>query len=125
MARQSVSIELLKTNAAYRRALARLAYFFDHPPAPGSAEDAEFEILMLMVERYESEHYVLPQPDPVAAIRFEMEQRGLEPAKLHAMLGSRQRAHEVLQKKRRLTLRQIRDLHRQLGISAEVLIQDY
>lgn len=125
MARQSVSIELLKTNAAYRRALARLAYFFDHPPGPGTAEDAEFEILMLMVERYESEHYALPQPDPVAAIRFEMEQRGLDPAKLHAMLGSRQRAHEVLQKKRRLTLRQIRDLHRQLGISAEVLIQDY
>lgn len=125
MARQSVSIELLKTNAAYRRALVRLAYFFDHPPAPGTAEDAEFEILMLMVERYESEHYALPQPDPVAAIRFEMEQRGLDPAKLHAMLGSRQRAHEVLQKKRRLTLRQIRDLHRQLGISAEVLIQDY
>ena len=125
MARQSVSIELLKTNAAYRRALARLAYFFDHPPAPGTAEDAEFEILMLMVERYESEHYALPRPDPVAAIRFEIEQRGLDPAALHALLGSRQRAHEVLQKKRRLTLRQIRDLHRQLGISAEVLIQDY
>ena len=125
MARQNVSIELLKTKAAYRRALARLAHFFDHPPVPNTSEDTEFEILMLMVERYESEHYALPRPDPVAAIRFEIEQRGLDPASLHALLGSRQRAHEVLQKKRRLTLRQIRDLHRQLGISAEVLIQDY
>ena len=125
MTRQNVSIELLRTRATYRRALARVAHLFDHPPAPNTPEDAEFEILMLMVERYEREHHALPRPDPVAAIRFEIEQRGLDAAKLHALLGSRQRAHEVLQKKRRLTLRQIRELHRQLGISAEVLIQDY
>lgn len=73
MARQSVSIELLKTKAAYRRALARLAYLFDHPPAPGTAEDAAFEILMLMVDRYESEHHAVPRPDPVAAIRVKIQ----------------------------------------------------
>lgn len=125
MAKQVVEVELIRSKAAYRRALARLAHFFDHPPATNSPDEAEFEVLMLMVERYEREHHSLPSPDPVAAIRFAIEQRGFGPAELHALLGSRQRAHEVLSRKRRLTLSQIRELHEKLGIPADVLIQEY
>ncbi len=125
MAKQVIELELIRGKAAYRRALARLAHFFDHAPATNSPEETEFEILMLMAERHEREHHALPSPDPVAAIRFAIEQRGFGPAELNALLGSRQRAHEILNRKRRLTLSQIRELHDKLGIPADVLIQDY
>jgi HTH-type transcriptional regulator/antitoxin HigA len=125
MARKTVEIELVKNEASHRRALARLASFFDKPPRAGSSEDAEFELLMLMVERYEAEHHAVPPPDPVAAIEFAIEQRGLTPRDLQAIFGSRQRVHEVLRRKRRLSMEQARALHEKLAIPAEVLIQAY
>jgi HTH-type transcriptional regulator/antitoxin HigA len=125
MARKTVEIELVKTEASYRRALARLARYFDEPPAAGSSQEAEFELLMLMVERYEAEHHAVPAPDPVAAIEFAIEQRGLTPRDLQAIFGSRQRVHEVLRRKRRLSMEQARALHEKLAIPAEVLIQAY
>ena len=94
-------------------------------PAAGSALEAEFELLMMMVERYEAEHVVVKSPDPVAAIEFAIEQRGLSPADLRDVLGSRQRVHEILQRKRRLSLEHVRALHDKLLIPADVLIQAY
>lgn len=125
MTKQIVEIELLKTEATYRRALKKLSAFFDHPPATGSALEAEFEVLMMMVERYEAEHFTVKSPDPVAAIEFAIEQRGLSPADLQQVLGSRQRVHDILRKKRRLSLEHVRGLHDKLLIPAEVLIQAY
>ena len=125
MARKTVEVELVRNEASYQRALKRLARFFDHPPKQGSSEDAEFELLMMMVERYEAEHHAVGAPDPVAAIEFAVEQRGLTPRELQAILGSRQRVHDVLHRKRRLSMGQIRALHEKLAIPAEVLIQAY
>jgi len=125
MAKRKLEVELIKSTAAYRRGLKQLAAFFDAPPKPGSREDAQFEVLMLMLEKYEREHYPVPPPDPVAAIRFALEQRGMRAADLHDVLGSRQRAHDVLNKKRRLTLAQIRSVSEKLKVPAEVLIRDY
>ena len=124
MAKKTVEIELVKTAASYRRALKSLSAFFDHPPVSGSALEAEFE-LMMMVERYEAEHVVVKSPDPVAAIEFAIEQRGLSPSDLRDVLGSRQRVHEILQRKRRLSLEHVRALHDKLLIPADVLIQAY
>lgn len=125
MAKLNLEVELITTPAVFHRALKRLAHFFDAPPKSGSREDAEFEVLMLMVEKYEREHFPVPPPDPVAAIRFALEQRGMQAADLHQVLGSRQRAHDVMRKKRRLTLLQIRSLNEKLNVPAEVLIRDY
>ena len=125
MAKKTVEIELVKTAASYRRALKGLSVFFDHPPAAGTALEAEFELVMMMVERYEAEHVVVKSPDPVAAIEFAIEQRGLSPADLRDVLGSRQRVHEILQRKRRLSLEHVRALHDKLLIPADVLIQAY
>jgi HTH-type transcriptional regulator / antitoxin HigA len=125
MVKQTVEIELLKTAAAYKRALTKLAHFFDHPPVAGSAQEAEFEVLMMLVERYEAEHFKVLPPDPVAAIEFAIEQRSLSPADLQLVLGSRQRVHDILRKKRRLSLEHVRALHDKLQIPAEVLIQAY
>lgn len=125
MVKKTVEIELVKTEATYRRALKLLSSFFDHPPAAGSAQEAEFELLMMMVERYEAEHVTVKAPDPVAAIEFAIEQRGLSPADMQQVLGSRQRVHDILRKKRRLSLDHVRALHAKLLIPADVLIQAY
>ena len=125
MARKTFEIKLVKTEASFRRALKQVSYFFDHPPAGGSALEAEFELLMMMVERYEAEHIVVQSPDPVAAIEFAIEQRGLSSADLADVLGSRQRVHDILQKKRKLSLEHVRALHDKLLIPAGLLIQAY
>jgi HTH-type transcriptional regulator / antitoxin HigA len=125
MAKKTVEIELVKTEAGYRRALKQVSNFFDHPPASGSALEAEFELLMMMVERYEAEHFVVPSPDPVAAIEFAIEQRAMSPADVAEVLGSRQRVHDILKKKRKLSLEHVRALHDKLLIPADVLIQAY
>ena len=80
---------------------------------------------MMMVERYEAEHIVVKSLDPVAAIEFAIEQRGLLPADLQEVLGSRQRVHDILRKKRRLSLEHVRALHDKLLIPANVMIQAY
>jgi len=85
MAKRTVEIELVKSDASYRRALTRLAHLFDNPPKVGSSEEAEFELLMLMVERYEAEYHAIPAPDPLAAIEFAIEQRGLTLRDLQAL----------------------------------------
>ncbi len=125
MAKVNIEIELVKTEAAYHRTLKKLAWYFDHPPADNSAEETEFQLLMLLVEKYEREHFPMPAPDPVSAIQFEVEQRGITVAELSRIVGSRQRAQDVLQRKRPLTLTQIRSLRRVLDIPADVLIQEY
>ena len=67
MVKKTVEIELVETAASYRRALKSLAAFFDHPPATGTALEAEFELVMMMVERYEAEHFVVESADSIAA----------------------------------------------------------
>ena len=62
MAKQTVEIEFIETEAAYRRALKRLAIFFDAPPKAGGRDDTEFRLLMLMVEKYEAGKYAVPPP---------------------------------------------------------------
>ncbi len=78
--------------------------------------------LATLVERWEEEHYPIEAPDPVEAIRFFMEQRGLTRKDLEPLIGSRARVAEVLNRKRPLTLPMNRKLHASLGIPADVLI---
>ena len=125
MAKRNLEVDLIRPAAAYRRALKRLALFFDAPLKAGSQQDLEFEILMLMVDKYEAEHFPVPPPDPIDAIRFALEQHAMQASDLHGVLGSRQRTHDVLRKKRRLTLAQIRSLTEAPKLPAEVLIRDY
>lgn len=70
MAKRNLDIELVKSAASHRRALQRLAVFFDHPPKHGSANETEFELLMMMVDRFEATHHPAPAPNPIAAIEL-------------------------------------------------------
>jgi HTH-type transcriptional regulator/antitoxin HigA len=113
----------LKTEADYRAALADIEQIFD--ALPDTAEGDRLDLLTLLVESYEEKHHPILPPDPVAALEYYIDSRGLTRRDLEPYLGSRARVAEVLNRRRSLTIAMIRRLHQGLGISAEVLIQPY
>jgi HTH-type transcriptional regulator/antitoxin HigA len=117
-----MEIEPIKTETDYEAALKEIERLFD--AKPGTPESDRLEILATLVEAYEDEHYAIPAPDPVEAILYYMESRGLTRADLEPYIGSRARVSEILNRKRPLTLAMIQRLN-QLGIPAEALIQPY
>jgi len=117
-----MDIKPIKTDTDYEAALKEIEGLFD--AKPGTPEGDRLEILATLVEAYEDEHYDIPAPDPVEAILYYMESRGLTRADLEPYIGSRARVSEILNRKRPLTLAMIQRLN-QLGIPAETLIQPY
>ena len=112
-----------KTEADYKEALAEIDKVFD--AEPNTPEADRLDILAMLVEAYEEQHYPIPAPDPVAALEYYMDSRGLTRRDLEPYLGSRARVAEVLNRKRGLSIEMIRRLHQGLGISADILIQPY
>jgi len=104
-------------------ALAEIERLMD--AAPGTPAGDRLEVLTTLVEHYESLHEPIEPPDPIEALLYHMESRGLERRDLEPYLGSRARVAEVLNRKRALSIEMIRKLHAGLGISAEVLIRPY
>ena len=115
--------KIIKTEAEYEAAIARLEEIFDSNK--GSNEADELELLSLLIEKYENENSPIDFPDPVEAIKFRMEQLGLKQKDLVKAIGLKSRVSEVLNKKRKLTIEMIRQLHSTLGISTDVLIKEY
>jgi len=113
--------KLIKSDAEHAAALARIDALW--AARPGTAEGEELELWVHLVEAYEEAHHAIPLPDPVAAIRFRMDQQGLRAADLVPYIGSKSKVSEVLNGKRPLSLAMIRNLHAGLGIPAEVLLQ--
>ena len=118
-----MEIKPIKNDADYQAALGEIERLFD--AAPDTPEGDRLEVLTALVEAYEERHYSIPLPDPVEAILYHMESRGLSRRDIEAYIGSRARVSEVLNRKRPLTVEMIRNLNKGLGISAEVLIQLY
>jgi HTH-type transcriptional regulator/antitoxin HigA len=107
----------------YELALKRIDEIFD--AEPGTREGDELEILALIIEDYEDKNYPIEAPDPIEAIKFRMEQMGMNQADLAKIIGHKSRVSEILNKKRKLTLDMIRKLNQALNISTEVLVQEY
>jgi len=118
-----MEIRPIRTEEDYKAALGEVSAYFDNEPTPGTAEGDRFEVLLTLVEAYESRRYPIDLPDPVEAIKFRMEQAGLTPKDLVPFIGRLNRVYEVLNKKRPLTLAMIWKLNQNLGIPAECLIQ--
>jgi HTH-type transcriptional regulator / antitoxin HigA len=114
--------KIIKTELDHMGALARIEQLMDC--VEGTAEHDEFELLVKLVEDYEDRQVPIRLPDPVAAIRFRMEQKGLMPKDIVPYLGSRSKVTEVLNHTRPLSLAMIRALNRGLGIPLEVLAQE-
>lgn len=119
-----MNIRPIHTEADYRAALADVSALMASDPAPGTPKGDRLDILATLVQAYEARHFPIGAPDPVEAIKFRMEQRGLTVKDLEPIIGRPNRVYEVLSRKRPLTLAMIRRLHRSLGIPAEVLIAE-
>jgi HTH-type transcriptional regulator / antitoxin HigA len=113
---------IINTTAEHEHALARIEELFR--AKPGTPEGDELELLMLLVETYEAKAFPIDLPDPIEAIRFRMEQANLKQKDLIPIFGSKSKVSEVLNGKRELSLTMIRKLTRELGIPAEVLLQE-
>jgi HTH-type transcriptional regulator/antitoxin HigA len=118
-----MTIKPIKTEKDYQDALKRLDILFD--AKKGTSEGDELEILSILIDKYENEKFPIGFPDPIEAIKFRMEQMGYNQNDLAKVVGLKSRASEILNKKRKLTLEMIRQLHDNLKIPTEVLIQAY
>jgi HTH-type transcriptional regulator / antitoxin HigA len=115
-----MKIQVIKNEEDYQKVLNRMKKLFDAPV--NSPEGDEAEILSILIEKYEEENYAIHAPDPIEAIKFRMEQMDMTKGELAEIIGYRSRVSEILNKKRRLTLKMIRQLHLKLKIPYEALI---
>jgi HTH-type transcriptional regulator / antitoxin HigA len=116
-------IRPLRSEKDYDAALAAIARYFDKPPKSGTADADRFNLLALVIEDYERKAWPIDPPSPVDAIRYRMETGGYTQADLGRLLGSRQRASDVLRRKRNVTMQMAWKLYREWGIPAEALIR--
>jgi HTH-type transcriptional regulator/antitoxin HigA len=116
-----MNIKPIKSERDYREAIEEIDRLMDaHRNTP---EGDRLDVLTTLVAAWEESHHAIEAPDPVEAIQFAMEQRGLTRRDLEPLIGSRARVAEVLNHKRALTLPMIRRIHENLGIPAAVLIR--
>ena len=118
-----MEIKPIKTENDYNQALERLAIIFD--AKNGSPEGDELEVLGILIDKYENEKFPISLPDPIEAIKFRMEQMGYNQTDLAKVVGLKSRASEILNRKRKLSLEMVRQIHEGLNIPTEVLIQAY
>ena len=118
-----MNIKLIKTEDDYTSALNRLEVIFDAPI--GTPESDEADVLALLVDEYEKQHYPIDAPDPIEAIKIRMEEMNLKQADLITEIGGKSRVSEILNKKRKLTVEMIRNLAIRLNLSAGLLVRDY
>jgi HTH-type transcriptional regulator/antitoxin HigA len=101
-----MNVTPIKTKADHEQDLARVEALWD--AEPNTSEGDELDVLVTLIEAFESKHYPIDAPDPIAAIKFRMEQQGLEDADLVPAIGQRSKVSEVLNKKRKLSMNMIR-----------------
>ncbi len=116
-----MDIKPIKTDADYRAALNEIESLM--MAGPDTPEGEKLDVMVTLIEAYEAKHFPMELPDPVEAIKFEMERQGLTVRDLEPMIGKSNRVYEILNYKRSLTLRMIWKLHEGLGIPAESLIK--
>jgi HTH-type transcriptional regulator/antitoxin HigA len=116
-------IKPIKTEEDYHQAIERLEIIFD--AKPGSSEGDELEVLGILIDEFENKHFPIDMPDPIEAIKFRMEQMGYSQTDLANIVGLKSRASEILNRKRKLSLEMIRQLHERMNIPTDVLIQSY
>lgn len=118
-----MSITPIRNEKDLQRAMARMEEIFD--ARKGTKEGDELEVLAILVDAYENEHFPIGMPDPIEAIKYRMEQMGMKQKDLADAMGFKSRVSEVLGRKRKLTLEMIRKLNEVLRIPTEVLVQKY
>lgn len=116
-----MEIRPIKSEADYKTTLAEVERLFD--ATLDTPEGDRLEVLTTLLEAYEKKQYSIPSPDPVEALTYWMESRGITRKEMEPLVGSRTRLSEIFNHRRGLTLTMIRNLHNKLGIPVEALIQ--
>ncbi len=117
------NIRPIRNEADYDWALKEIERYFEREPKRGTPEADRFDVLAMLISAYEAKRWPIDAPDPVEAIRSYMEMAGRRQADLAALIGSKSRASEIMNRKRPLTMEQAHKLHREWHIPAEVLLQ--
>nr|WP_238139391.1 transcriptional regulator [Roseateles aquatilis] len=117
-------IRPIRNEADYKATLKLVSRLFNDPPRRGTAEGDRFEVLLALVEAYESKHHAIDPPDPIEAIKFRMEQNGLSIQDMTLYIGATNRVYEVLNHTRPLTLAMMRKLRKGLSIPGDVLLNE-
>ena len=112
--------KVIKTAAQYKKALLRSMEIFQ--ASPGSPEWDELELLLVLVKDYEDKHIVIPQLDPIDAIKIKMEERGLKAKDLEPMIGSKGHVSSILSGRRELTLRMAQQLKDFLQLPSDIFM---
>ena len=118
-----MTIKPIHTEAEYQAALAQIEAAWD--AVDGSEAAEQMEVLSMLVESYEKQHYPIEAPDPIEFLNYVMETRGMARKDLEPYIGPRGRVSDIMNKVRPLSLEMIRRLSSGLGLPATVLIQDY
>jgi HTH-type transcriptional regulator/antitoxin HigA len=118
-------IRPLRNEDDYDAALEAIAAYFENEPARGSDDADRFDLLALVIADYEAKHWAIEAPDAPDLLRAQMQQQGFKQADLAAVLGSKARASEVLNRRRHLTLQQAWKLHTEWRLPTDALIKPY
>ena len=118
-----MNIKPIKSKVDYQKALKRLEIIFD--ATVGIEESDEADLLGLKIDDYEKKNYPLETPDPIEAIKIRMEEMQLKQTDLVNEIGGKNRVSEILNRKRKLTVKMIRKLTTRLNLSPSLLINDY
>ena len=117
-----MKLKPIRTEAEYDGVMAWVDEQFDRKVRPDSAEGETLQVVLLLVKAYEDEHYVIPAPDPIEAIRLKMEEKGFRNKDFVGKLGSKSYVSAVLNRRKPLTLEMAKFFHKELGIPASVLL---
>ena len=120
---KTVAVPVIKTEKDYDDALARAAALWG--AKPNTPKGDELDVLVTVIEAFEAKHHPIGPPDPIEAIKFRLEQSGLNRSDLIPILGSSPRVSEILNKRRRLTMDMVWKLHTDLNIPTETLVRPY
>ena len=120
----NIDIKVIETEVEYEAALKRIDQLLDIDPEPESQEGQELQLLLVLVEKYEDEHYAIDMPDPIEAIKVRMDDLGLKAKDLIPYIGDKGTVSKVLNRKIPLSINMIRRLSSALHIPAEILLQE-
>jgi HTH-type transcriptional regulator/antitoxin HigA len=119
-----MDVKPIRTQKDHKAALEEIERIWEKA-TPGTPHGDKLEVLSVLVDSYEREHFAIPAPDPIEAIRFRMDQEGLTNKDLLPIFKTRARTSEVLSRRRRLNLAMIRKLHEKLEIPVDCLVKSY
>lgn len=115
-----MKIKVIKTKKDYEETLMRIEELFN---AKANTPDGDLlDVLVTLVDAYERKYFEIAPPDPIEAIKFRMDQLGLKQSDIAEVIGGKNRASEILNRKRDLTAKMMRDLHKKYNIPAQSLL---